>query len=164
KTSIKPCTGVADFRQRCLIDVCVYAMKKEQPRFLLRKEEGNIAFYGLILQAQYNAHLHDYLLSSRQDSLWEYHTGFGVTAEDSALVMEALLAIPQDAPVLARSAQRLVELFYCPTAGAFCTLSPHRHAVAACAQGRAGYWLGPSLVVHAHCGVPLHNQHPRTQA
>jgi predicted NAD/FAD-dependent oxidoreductase len=160
----QPYTGAADFRQRCLIDVCVYAMKKAQPLFLRRKEEGNIAFYGLLLQAQYDAHLHDYLLNCRQDSLWEYHSGFGVTAEDSTLVMDALLAVPQDAAVLARSAQRLVELFYCPSEGAFCTLSPQRHTVAACAKGRARYWEGPSVDATAQAGYLLHNIAPEAYA
>src|SRR5690606_28745558 len=95
---------------------------------------------------------------------WEYHSGFGVTAEDSLLVLEALSALPQDAAVVADGVRRLVELFYSRAAGAFCTLSPHRDGLAACAKGRARYWQGPSVDATAQAGYLLHKTAPDTYA
>ncbi len=125
-----------------LVDVWVYRMTPDRPQLVRRLEQGDVAFYGPILEASGDAALAAYLLASATADLWEYQRGFGPTAEDSALVLEALLAAGADATVLRRSAARLVETFFDADAGAFHTVH----------GGRARYWAGPSVDATAHVG------------
>lgn len=123
-----------------LVHSTVYELGDNGPVFLRHIVEGNIAYYGLVLQATGDARLAEYLVHAAVDDLWEFHTGFGVTAADSALVMEGLLETHADPRLLARSARRLVEVFYSGEEGAFATV----------VSGRAAYWLGVSTETTAH--------------
>src|SRR5262249_27760010 len=123
--------------------------------------ECNVAYWGLVLKANPSDRaLADYLLGCARDSLWEYQVGFGVTAEDSLLVLDGLLAAGIDRELLLRSAARLVELFWGPASGTFQTMSDQRDKVKACAQGRSAYWFGPSIDATAHAGWLLHQLAP----
>lgn len=142
------------FKSTMLVEVTRYEMTPERPVFVGRTEEGNIAYYGLVLQANPNEHLKEYLLHHSRDLLWEYHIGFGVTAEDSALVIEGLLVAGVRREFLRPSMQRLVERFYLPEPGAFQTVL----------KGRASYWTGPSVDATGHLGYLLHGIAPEEYA
>lgn len=126
-----------------------YILRDEQPVFLDRRTEGNIAFHGLVLQAEPSEELRDYLLERRRDGLWEYHQGYGITTEDSTLVIEGLWKTGVSREVLLPSLQQLVDRCFDARAGAFHTI-PHER------QGRAGYWRGPSVDATAHAAYLLH--------
>jgi len=136
-----------------LTDAYLYKITQNKPIFVGRKAEGTVAYYGLILQAEYDESLRDYLLENRRDFLWEYHQGYGVTAEDSTLVLEGLLEAKVSHEILLPSLQRLVELFFEDKSGAFHTIPFNR-------PGRAKYWLGPSPDATAHAGYLLHRVTP----
>jgi hypothetical protein len=125
-----------------LVDAWVYRMTPERPELVRRLEQGDIAFYGPILEATPDPELASYLVGSATGDMWEYHHGFGPTAEDSALVLEGLLAAGTDPTILHRSAARLVEVYFDAGAGAFHTVH----------GGRARYWAGPSVDATAHVG------------
>lgn len=129
-----------------LVHSTVYELGDDGPVFLRHIVEGNIAYYGLVLQATGDARLGEYLVHVAVDDLWEFHAGFGVTAADSALVLEGLLETHADPGLLARSARRLVDVFYSGEEGAFATV----------VSGRAAYWLGVSTETTAHVAWLLH--------
>ncbi|HET9625857.1 MAG TPA: FAD-dependent oxidoreductase [Kofleriaceae bacterium] len=126
-----------------------YVLHDAQPAFLEHKTEGNIAFHGLVLQAAPDPALRDDLLARRRDGLWEYHQGYGITTEDSTLVIEGLWAAGTPREVLLPSLQALVDRCFDDAAGAFHTIPRDR-------QGRAAYWQGPSIDATAHAGYLLH--------
>ncbi|HZQ07059.1 MAG TPA: FAD-dependent oxidoreductase [Anaerolineae bacterium] len=134
------------FGLQYLVDATIYHFTDDQPRYIERTNEGNIAFYGLILQQTRDEALKAYLLDAARDGLWEYQNGFGVTAEDSALVLEGLLECRIDRERLRQSAAQLVNQFYNREVGAFETVH----------GGRARYWRGPSVDATAHIGYLLH--------
>jgi hypothetical protein len=125
-----------------LIDAWVYRITAERPELVRRLAQGDVAFYGPVLEATGDADLARYLVRSATGDLWEYQHGFGPTAEDSALVLEGLLAAGVAPAVLERSAGQLVETFFDTGAGAFHTVH----------GGRARYWAGPSVDATAHVG------------
>ena len=141
------------FRSEYLVETTMYRLAGERPSFVQTKSECNVAYWGLVLQAEKDPALAQYLTRSARGALWEYQTGFGVTAEDSLLVCEGLHATGAD---IRPSLERLIALFYLPKLGAFQTLSEQRNEVKDCAQGRSAYWFGPSLDATAHAGYLLH--------
>ncbi|MER6916137.1 hypothetical protein ABT354_31075 [Streptomyces sp. NPDC000594] len=149
-----------------LTDVSVYEIGGDRPRPIGVRPEGTVAFYGLVLQARPRNEraLVPYLLDRAVDGLWEYHRGYGVTPEDSCLVLDGLLAAGVPADRLRKSADRLVELFFDPGAGAFHSLSPLRKGRPELAQGRAAYWAGPGLDATAQSGWALHRIAPDAHA
>ncbi|WP_437975850.1 FAD-dependent oxidoreductase [Sorangium sp. So ce295] len=151
---------VEAFRSQTLIETTIYRLAGERPAFVQTKSECNISYYGLLLQANPSRPLTEYLLQSARESLWEYQVGFGVTADDSLLVLEGLLAAGVGRDVLQPKLDRLVELFYSRPQGAFHSLSERRAEIKGCAQGLADYWLGPSVYVSAHAGHLLHRVAP----
>ena len=106
--------------------------------------DGTIAFYGLLLTAAPDPGIEQYLLGEAEDGLWAYQQGYGVTALDSALVMEGLLASGRHAALLETSAARLVDEFFDADDGGFRTL-PHG------SHGRAPYWEGTDCPATAFC-------------
>lgn len=148
------------FRSQTLIETTIYRLAGDRPAFVQTKSECNISYYGLLLQANPSPPLTDYLLRSTRDSLWEYQVGFGVTADDSLLVLEGLVAAGVGRDVLQPKLDRLVELFYSRPQGAFHSLAERRAEIKGCAQGLADYWLGPSVYVSAHAGHLLHRVAP----
>ena len=133
------------YQEHFLVDVYTYRVNGSQPTFIRHAEEGNVAFYGLILQATRDERLQKYLLGVSRDGLWEYQTGFGVTAEDSVLVLEGLWKAGTDKEILLPSLRKLVEHFYDSNVGAFCTVR----------EGRARYWQGSSPDATAMAGYLL---------
>ncbi|ATB27520.1 FAD-dependent oxidoreductase [Melittangium boletus] len=150
----------ATYSSRFLTDVSIYELMNDRPVFRWQTQEGSIAHYGLLLQASPNEELRRYLLNSAREGLWEYQPRFGVTPEDSALVMEGLLDTGVPLETLLPSAQRMVELFHDDSLGAFRSLSPIRRQIESCAQGRAPYWQDPSLDATAQVGYLLHRIAP----
>jgi glycine/D-amino acid oxidase-like deaminating enzyme len=136
---------VEAFRSEYLLEASIYELENERPFFAVATSEGNVSFYGVLLQAEPDPVLARYLLASARDSLWEYQVGFGVTSDDSVLVLEGLLEAGVAHDLLMPSVERLIELFYSETEGAFQAISERRNEVKACAQGRAEYWFAPSL-------------------
>ncbi|HEU4404391.1 MAG TPA: FAD-dependent oxidoreductase [Polyangiaceae bacterium] len=146
---------VEAFRSEHLVEASVYELDDDRPRFVGLTSEGNVSFYGLLLQADPDPALARYLLASARDSLWEYQVGFGVTSDDSVLALEGLLEAGAGRDLLEPSFERLVELFYSEPLGAFQAISERRDEVKACAQGRAAYWLAPSLDATAQAAYLL---------
>ena len=138
------------FKAEPLTSCAVYRLTPSAPHFVKRIEEGNIAYYGLILQSEYDEAIREYLLEQSKDGLWEYQEGYGVTAEDSALVIEGLLESGAAPDVLRHSMTRLVERYYCEAEGGFKTVL----------EGRARYWRGVSVETTAHVAYLLHRIAP----
>ncbi|MGB1289358.1 MAG: hypothetical protein ACPG7F_22670, partial [Aggregatilineales bacterium] len=143
-----------NYRQNYLIRASIYEMTETQPRYLQTVEEGNIAYYGLILQAHPDPDLQGYLLRHNEQSLWEYQIGFNPTAEDSLLVMEGLLATDYDKSQLLTSMQCLIDIFYDEDDGAFHTVL----------EGRAAYWRGASIDATAQAGWMMQQLDPEKYA
>ena len=74
--------------------------------------------------------------------MWEYHTGFGTTLEDSLLVLEGLIDSGLDELAYKYHLDKCIDSFYDHKSGLFITLI----------KGRADYWQGPSIhgTVHAY--------------
>ncbi|ACY13422.1 FAD-dependent oxidoreductase [Haliangium ochraceum] len=145
------------FRAEFLTFVTIYEFLAERPIIRWKTQEGNIAFYGLLLEANPgDVALRDYLRSCSVRGLWEYQPEFGVTPEDSALVMNGLLAAGVPTSELEDSAERFVELFFDSATGSFLSLSRQREGELWMAQGRAEYWQGPSIEASAMVGYLLH--------
>jgi len=156
--------AVERYRSEYLVESTVYHLSGERPRVLQTKHEGNLAYWGTVLLGEPDPELARYLLLGRREGCWEYQTGFGVTSDDTVLACEGLLAARVPREMLLPSLQRLVELFYEPGEGAFAALSPQRHRVKACAQGRAEYWCGPSLDATAQAAWLLREVAPERYA
>lgn len=69
----------------------LFRLDDHRPTYLRSRIDGNIAFYGILLSAYKSDQLQDYLKNHMIDGQWEFHTGFGVTLEDSLLVLEGIL-------------------------------------------------------------------------
>jgi hypothetical protein len=156
------------YRSEYLVEATIYQLSGERPSCLQTKHECNLSYWGTVLQSERDPALVEYLLENTRESLWEYQTGFGVTADDAVLVCEGLFAAGESAATLGPSLRRLIELFHSPELGAFLALSPQRCELKACAQGRAEYWLGPSLDATAQAawllGAVLPGEYPEVIA
>ncbi len=139
-------SAAAGFSPEFLTDVYIYELTDNRPVFLEHREEGTIAFYGLILQATKDMQICRYLLDCSVGGLWEYQHGFGATAEDTALVLEGLLSVKVPAATLLPHLKKLIETFYNSEEGAFHTIL----------RGRAVYWNGPSVDATGLAGYLLH--------
>lgn len=117
----------------------------DEPVYLDRLAEGDVAYYGLILQARGDAAIADYLLANSVDGLWEYQKGYGHTAPDSTLVIEGLLEHGIAPERLAPSAEALVKYYWREEASSFRTV----------AVGRAAYWSRPAVETTAHAAYLL---------
>ncbi|AOW98182.1 hypothetical protein BJP34_00875 [Moorena producens PAL-8-15-08-1] len=145
-------TPSEQFKSNFLIYTSIYQLSSDKPVFLENKEEGNIAFYGLMLQAHPDKTLQTYLLNqATTEHLWEYQIDYGITADDSALVIEGLMETGVSDQVLMPSLKKLVECFYDSEQGAFRTIRK---------QGRAVYWQGSSIDATAQVGYLLHRIAP----
>ena len=138
------------FKPEPLTKCTVYKLTRTEPFFLDNCEEGNIAYYGLILQSEYDAEILEYLLESARNNLWEYHEGYGITSADSALVLEGLMESGVDNSVLERSLDELVNLYYDRNKGAFKTVL----------RERSNYWEGVSVETTAHVAYLLYRVNP----
>lgn len=138
---------VAQKLTRCM----VYEISESEPVFTRILDEGDVAYYGLILQATGQRELRDYLLAKKRDHLWEYNWDYGVTAEDSALVMDGLLASGVKPADLLASAQRLGREYFVQSSGGFRTvLNP-----------RSAYWDKASVVTTGHIASLLRQIAPQ---
>ena len=142
--------AVERYRSEYLVECTIYQLGTDRPHALQTKHECNLSYWGTVLQAEAlradpDPALRQYLLQSTRESLWEYQTGFGVTADETVLACEGLLAAGEGAETLGPSLRRLVELFHDREQGAFLALSHQCRSIKACAQGRADYWFGASL-------------------
>ena len=127
---------VAHKLTRCM----VYDISDSAPEFTRIHDEGDVAYYGLILQATGQRELRDYLLAKKRDHLWEYNWDYGVTAEDSAIVMDGLLSSGVKPAQLLASAERISREYYVQSSGGFRTvLNP-----------RSAYWDKASVVTTGH--------------
>ena len=122
-----------------LIRAHVYVLRDDRPVFIRTIVEGDIAFHGFRLKASRCSELANDLWELNSNGLWEYNRGFGVTMEDSALVIDGLIDAGWDTDALKNSVDLLISHFYAPDEGAFHTLF----------KGRSKYWLGPSLEANA---------------
>jgi hypothetical protein len=141
---------MGNFRPDYLTACTVYKLTNMEPTFLEHMEEGNVAYYGLILQSEYDEQIKEYLLKCAKDGLWEYQHDYGVTAEDSALVIEGLLESGADREILRASVRKLVQAYYSESDGAFKIVL----------EGRARYWRGVSTETTAHIAYLLYRITP----
>ncbi len=144
-----------NYEQQYLLNTKIYYLDKEKPIYIRQQSEGDIAYYGLLLKANPSKSIQEYLLNASRGNLWEYQKGFGVTCEDSILVLDGLLASGIHKSVLQPSFEALIRYFYKASDGAFHTLSPEKRADSICAKGRASYWNGPSVDATAHTACLL---------
>jgi protoporphyrinogen oxidase len=142
-----------DFAAEPLAMTWASRMTGDGPKGTERLQDGTIAYYGLVLQAQPDRDLEQYLLGEAVDGLWGYQQGYGVTSLDSALVMEGLLTTGRHHALVRTNCRRLVEAFYDHQSGAFWT-------IAVDSSGRAPYWRGPDCPATAFCGWLLHRIDP----
>ncbi|HNW83081.1 MAG TPA: terpene cyclase/mutase family protein [bacterium] len=128
----------------------LYNINETSPQFRQIADEGNIAYYGLLLAAGPDMKLARKLISANRDGLWEYHKKYGVTSEDSALVIEGLLASGVDKDILLKALSALSEKFYDSDNGCFRTVN----------GGRADYWKGCSVETTAHIAYLMYKVDP----
>jgi predicted NAD/FAD-dependent oxidoreductase len=121
------------------------ALTGRGPRLEDRVTDGTVAYHGLLLAADpTDRERAQYLAGESEGDLWAYQQGYGVTALDSALVMEGLLIAGGYKALLRRSAHRLVDVFHDPEDGGFRTIPLDR-------VPRAPYWLGTDCPATACC-------------
>ena len=135
-----------------LLKAHIYTLYNDRPKYVGSKQEGNIAFYGLLLSSSGSKKISSYLSSHSIDGLWEYHTGFGVTLEDSLLVLEGLIDDGLASERIKYHLSLCIKYFFDSKLGLFNTLN----------GGRANYWEGPSIhgtahaayLIFKHCDYP----------
>ena len=118
-----------------LLNAHVFTFNQQIPKFLGSQPEGNVAFYGLLLSAFKEQSIKSYLLKASVEGLWEYNHGFGVTLEDSLLVLEGLIDNGLPKHHIKRILNLCIDKFYDTTTGLFVTVK----------KGRSSYWQGPSI-------------------
>lgn len=118
----------------------LYTLNDRSPQFKEIADEGNIAYYGLLLAASPDINLAKKLISENRGGLWEYHRKYGITSEDSAIVIEGLLATGISKNILLKSLSAISEKFFDSDNGCFKTVN----------KGRADYWQGCSVETTAH--------------
>ncbi len=128
-----------------LLQTQVYRLLQDRPIYQGQSQEGDIAYYGILLAAGKDERIKNYLLACAKDGLWEYQDGFGVTLDDSLLVTEGLWRAGWDHEELKYSLDQLIRFFYDEQIGAFHTLSPRAAEYPNLAKGRAKYWKGPCV-------------------
>lgn len=139
-----PKKEMADFNYPPLTRCTVYEFKESRPVFLKTVDEGNVAFYGIILQDKKNPHVEKYLLSKMKDFMWEYHDGYGVTPADSAFVLEGLLYNPQNIPIIKKSLHTIIQHFFLEEKKAFITVP--------LLESLPSYWKIPEVTTNSHLG------------
>jgi len=131
----------------------LYTLSEHEPLYKRRMDEGNVAYYGTILLATQSQELSDYLLNNDRNGLWEYEKGYGVTAPDSALVIEGLISsIGTEHPIITKAADLLVEQYFDKNIGGFKTIA---------GLGRAEYWKGVSSETTAMVSYLLNAIEPK---
>lgn len=124
----------------------LYIINETAPQFKEIVDEGNIAYYGLLLSARPDRELAQKLIAANRDGLWEYQRKYGVTSEDSALVIEGLMASGVDSEIVIKALTALSERFFDAGSGCFRTVN----------RGRAEYWKGCSVETTAHIAYLMH--------
>ncbi len=123
-----------------LLKTHIFTLYNDRPKYVGSKQEGNIAFYGLLLSSSRSKKISSYLSSHSIDGLWEYHKGFGVTLEDSLLVLEGLIDDGLASERIKYHLSLCIKYFFDSNLGLFNTVN----------RGRANYWEGPSIHGTAH--------------
>ncbi len=144
-----------DYRGKYLLKTQIFHLAKNRPVYRGQNLEGDVAYYGILLAANKDKQLRDYLLDCAIDGLWEYQEDFGVTLDDSLLVMEGLWRAGWEEESLKYSLDQLIKFFYDSETGAFHTLSHKGAQQTGFARGRAKYWRGPGLVGTAQAAYLL---------
>lgn len=124
----------------------LYVINETAPQFKEVIDEGNIAYYGLLLSAGPDRELASKLIAANRDGLWEYQRKYGVTSEDSAIVIEGLMDSEVDSGVIIKALTALNERFFDVNGGCFRTVN----------RGRAEYWKGCSVETTAHIAYLMH--------
>jgi hypothetical protein len=124
----------------------LYVINETSPQFKEVIDEGNIAYYGLLLSARPDKDLAKGLIAANRDGLWEYQRKYGVTSEDSALVIEGLMASGVEEDIILKALEALKERFFDTDGGCFRTVN----------RGRAEYWKGCSVETTAHIAYLMH--------
>ena len=124
-----------------------YRISDFRPEFDSVLHEGNVAYYGLIAQAQEDSVLAKKVADvSTKSNLWEYGYGYGATSADSAIVLEALIQLDVRREKIDKSLDSMIVKYYDNRQGCFKTVE---------GIGRAKYWKGCSAGVTAHIGFLL---------
>ena len=118
-----------------LLSAYIYKFDQNRPCYIGSQKEGNVAFYGILLSASLSPEISSYLTEKSKDGLWEYHDGFGVTLEDSLMVLDGLIDSGLNHKKIQFHLHRCIDKFYDVNTGLFVTL----------VNGRDRYWDGPSI-------------------
>ena len=140
------------FQGKHLLHTQIYRMDANRPVFLGQTKEGDIAYYGILLGAHKEEDLKQYLLDCAKDGMWEYQEDFGITLDDSLLVIEGLWRAGWEEEEFRYSLEQLIHYFYDQDLGAFHTLSPRPAQRLVLAGGRSKYWKGPCTEGTAQMG------------
>ena len=119
----------------------VYKMTDTQPLYLRSRDDGNIAYYGVIASAFKEQSIVNYLTHYSRNYQWEFHDKYGPTLEDSLLVIEGLI----DATGVERvtncfDIDQYISSYLIEDCQLFSTVQ----------NGCSNYWNGPSLMGNAH--------------
>ena len=139
-------SGDKEFIPEKLTVCSKYKIFEDQPVFSGVIEEGDIAYYGLLLQVNYDKKIVNYLRASEQNSLWAYHRGYGPTSEDSAIVIEGLLSAGLDKRILEKNMEVIIKEYYDSSVPGFHTVR----------NGNAPYWSGVKTETTAHLSYLLY--------
>ena len=119
----------------------IYRITSHQPVYVRSRVDGNVAYYGVIASAYKERSIIDYLFNYQQNNQWEYHEKFGVTLEDSLLVIEGLMdaiGVPTARDLF--KIEKYIDNYHLKENGLFTTVK----------NGCSKYWNGPSIVGNAH--------------
>lgn len=141
---------VSMFDAKETLTVCsMYKITELQPEYIDTMQEGNIAYYALIAQAEKNKELaHRVAAISTKNYEWEYGYKYGGTSADSAIVLEALIDLDIEKEKIENAINTLLQKYYNNEQGCFSTLPD--------GKGRAKYWHGCSAETTAQLSFLLY--------
>ncbi|MFI5391674.1 MAG: hypothetical protein ACHQYQ_09955 [Bacteriovoracales bacterium] len=136
------------FEKEFLTRCSVYSLKSERPIFREVLEEGDTTFYGIILMANKDPQLREYLLSKKKfGDLWEYQDDYGYSPIDAPWVVEGLMnfGLEKDKAQIARSLDVMFKSGFEEKSGTIIALY----------AGKSAYWFGPDLDATSHLSYLL---------
>ncbi len=150
KSQVKSYDYKLMFDNKIMLTKCsIFKIDDNKPSFMQFMEEGNIAYYALIAQAEKDKALAKKVaMASTKNNLWEYGYGYGETAEDSALVIESLITLRLENKKIDKALETIVQNYYDKENGCFATILAN--------NGRAPYWHGCSTETTAHIAYLLY--------
>ncbi len=144
---LSSCKKNSKFEGEYLLKCSVFYMDRDRPIFLNTLEEGDIAFYGILLLQNKDPYLRNYLLNTQKDGIWEYQKNFGYTPVDAPWVVEALMNFgrKEDQQLIKKSLEQMFKIGWDEKSGSIIALF----------SGLSKYWFGPDIDGTAHLSYLL---------